>query len=346
MTGITEKNTMPKKVIDVLLIRAHDEGRRDDAEEAREVVDLMRRTVPLSSDGHILVGWDRQLPPHKDILDCCLSSWKWSGKTGFHPTRQFGTNFALINQRPAKPDEYNWDPDQRLGELVALSRIVHSSATSFDYCARLTRTGDSEWDIIPAGGESSAYTNNPRSFLRLGEWQATARLVEKWRTQKLVPRVAKGRVANALWWRERAAREYYSEARWPFLVTAIESLVKIWGKRPRFGSTDNFVRGMRMLAKSLRRPYTQREAKKAYEIRSTHTHGGRWPVNFVALYRIKSRRPQTLLNDRRRVELQGRLYDKTEAILDAALRKAIEDDGFGKLFLDNDLLANHLKTAI
>lgn len=337
---------MSKRLVDVLLINADDGGRTAIADETREDVDLKRRLVPLTSDGHILVGWDSRLPSRKEILDCCLPSWNWSGRPGFHPTRHFATHFALINEFPAKPDEYNWDADQRLREFVALSRLIHLSATSFDYCARLIQRSESRWDIIPANNPSSAYTGNPRSFLRLSEWKATATLVEKWRVLRVRPRIAKGRVATAIWWREKAAQEFYAEVRWQHLVTSIESLIKIWGKHSKLRSTDNFVRGMRMLAKAIKRPFTQREARKAYETRSTHTHGGRWPVNFPRLNSVRRRRPTMFQNDQRRLKLQELLYNKVEGILDGAIRKAIEDDAFGGVFLNNGLLLSELQHAI
>lgn len=50
--------SMSKRLVDVLLINADDGGRTAIADETREDVDLKRRLVPLTSDGHILVGWD------------------------------------------------------------------------------------------------------------------------------------------------------------------------------------------------------------------------------------------------------------------------------------------------
>lgn len=337
---------MAMKVIDVLLIQAHDDERDSDQEETREVLSLMSERVALTSDNSISVGWDSAFPDRSEIVDCCMPSWNWSGKRGFHPVRQFATHFALINEGPAKPDEYNWDPDQRLQEFVALSRVVHPSSIGFSYCARLKATGGSGWNIIPASNPSYAYTNNPRTFLRLSELRVAATLAEKWRMQKQRFEMANGRIANALWWREKAAQEYYLEARWPLLITAIECLIKLWRKKPRMGSTKNFVHGMRMLAKRVGKPYSQREAKKAYAIRSTFAHGGRWPVNFPKLATIRKRGPETVQNDHRRVERQWQLYEKTEAVLDGAIRLAIENDQFGGIFQNRARLASQVDSAI
>lgn len=51
-------------------------------------------------------------------------------------------------------------------------------------------------------------------------------------------------------------------------------------------------------------------------------------------------------NDQRRLKLQELLYNKVEGILDGAIRKAIEDDAFGGVFLNNGLLLSELQHAI
>lgn len=328
---------MAAEVLDVLLIRAHDDGPEFDREETNEVGHLMNNRVSLSSDGTISLGWSAQLPTHKEILHCCLPAWNWQGESGFHPTLQFSTHHALINSKPANPDDYNWDRDQRIREYVALSRIVHPSATSFDYCARLTKNDEAGWNIIPSSTSQSAYTSSKRTFLRLDEWRQTAILVEKWQGVKSLA----ARIVKALWWREKTAQEYFPRTRWPSLVTAIESLIKIWGQR-RFGSTENFVRGMLLFAQELRVNYTEQDARLSYDIRSRQTHGGEWPMHSIRKYNEKNGQPVQEENLNTTVI---DLYDRTEALLDGALKKSIEDDQFRSIFLDDAILTDRLDRA-
>lgn len=332
---------MCKRVVDVLLIKAHDSGREDDQAEVDDVVRLMKNRIALTSDGHVSVGWDETLPSREDILDCCLPAVKWQGRSGVQPTRQFSTNYALLNDAPAKPKALNWDPDGRLAEFVALSRIVHPSAIDFEYCARLIPKGGVEWDIIPADDLPAAYTSNQRTFLLSDEWRTTAELVKRWRASGSFHNKPNHRISKALWWREKTAQEYYLDARWPFLSTAIEALVKLWGTQSKFGSKDNFVRGMRLLSEELKIEYSTQDAKLAYDIRSSFSHGQGWPRHSINSYRIRNGEPE-LSDDRECPKETMPLYDKTEAVLDRALKKAILDDEFRRIFLDDALLSGRL----
>ncbi len=332
---------MCKQVIDVLLVNADVLGREKGKEERDDVWHLMKNRIALADDGHISVGWDETLPLQEDILDCCLPAVRWQGKPGLHPTRQFSTHYALLNDAPAKPEEWNWDPDQRLREFVVLSRIVHPSAIGFEYCARLIKKSSSEWDIIPADGLPAAYPTNPRTFLLSNEWQTTANLVERWRESGAFHNESNHRIYNALWWREKTAEECYLQARWLFLIIAIEALIKLWNGPNRLGSTKNFVYGMQLLSSELGVEYSVEDARLAYSIRSSFSHGQDWPLHSINSYRTKNGKHE-LVEDRECPMETTPLYDRTETVLDWALKKAIEDDEFQHLFVDDALLSEHL----
>jgi len=348
---------MEKRVVDVLLIRAHDEGRASDDIETEDVLTLMENRVQLSQEGcAISVGWDAALPSLDEIVDCCLPSWRWNGQKNVQPTRQFGVHCGLINEQPARPADFNWDPDYRLTEFVAISRIVHPSAVSFEYCARLRLNANGQWDIIPTGGLPNAYVRDKcRTFLLIEEWRRTAELVAKWRWRK--QNSPNHRLTNALFWREKSAQEYYMHVRWPTLVTAIESLVKLWDqtgttaiqpskKQPSYGSTENFVRGVRFLAKEVGIAYTKEEARLAYEIRGSHAHGREWPIHRIRSYLVKNGQPAVVANTQDWVEAAEELYEKTQSVFDRATQKAIQDDSLFAVFNDDTLLASHLARAI
>ena len=101
------------------------------------------------------------------VFESCDPPGHWLRK----PARQFGQLYAFVRDFADQGDMYNWDPDSRLRECVALSRLVHPTSISFRYAARMVYGADGEVrEMIPGpvtGHGANAYVaaENHRDWL-------------------------------------------------------------------------------------------------------------------------------------------------------------------------------------
>jgi len=259
--------------------------------------------------------WVGALADTLKVMDACE-------KRGLNAdaTRQFGAYYALVNENPAKPDEWNWDPDQRLTEVVVLSRLVFPTALGFEYAARLQLKDDGQLlRIVPLGDHRRAYTPETREWLTRDEWQQVKNLRQTWRQAKAN---ACERLHKSLWYRENVAREYYLDIRWPLLITVLECLIGLWARddaqdRPRLpGRRVQFVNGMKKLGEACDFAVTDQELDAAWERRSNLVHGQGWPNASLPASSPPS----------------DPLYRSLEHAINAALRKLILDPSFRQHF--------------
>jgi len=306
---------MEPTAIDVVLWVPHREAGDPTGQEEAELLQLREGRLPISDDGHIWVGgFDHARCVMRECEPLALSA----------STRQFSAYYAIVNQRPAEPQGLTFDPDGRLLEVLALSRLVRPTPISVQYAARVRFRRSGLLDVIPYWPPWLAYSHGGRDWLTKAEWEEVARLVSAWR--KLPKRVE--RIRAAVSYREHAARQQHLHVRWVLLVTAIESLVGIYrrrrtgqGKSPA-GRGVQFERGLCKLARSVGEQLTKRDAQRAWKRRSSLVHGAGWPAKS-----IKDGLPS------------DSLYQTSERILDRALAKALLDPKFRARFRSDSALA-------
>lgn len=242
------------------------------------------------------------------------------------PSPPNGAFYVLVNESPAKPTLFDWDPDERLAEIIVFSRIVHPTAFGYDYCARVWLSDDGRPRNIlpPRTAGARAYTvNGDRPWLTRDEWSQVGRLVEQWRTSDA--NKCK-RFRSAIWYREKIAQEYYLDVRWCLLVTAIECLIGVGFGKTRVGRGKQFRHGCVELASTCESVLSETEAHEAWHRRSSLVHGQGWPTG-------------ALRNDKP----EDDLYERLEGILDAAIRKGISDPAFRAHFSSDDELLSWLR---
>ncbi len=268
---------------------------------------------PVQVDGDLWIA----------MLDDELTKWLLDATEpagrNYHPYRQYTGGYALIrSDAPAqKPEQGDFDPDMRLRTAIALSRLVHPTSLCLAHSVRIRTLGKprNDWQIVPHTeaqiGESAFVLDVNDNWLIPSDVPALAHLLTACNPTK-IPK----RVAAALWSNEMAARSYYSDMRWPLLVTGLESLVRIKNEKDQqggaVGSTRAFVGRLGQLGQldgtlAVSAP----DLRAIYEKRSDLVH---------ALALVAMDQPTKAL------------YRKLDNLLRAILRKAILDPGFAALF--------------
>jgi hypothetical protein len=269
---------------------------------------------PVQIDGDLwIAALDEELT--KWVLDASEPAGR-----NYHPHRIYTGGYAFIrsNAPAPKPDEGDFDPDMRLRTAVALSRLVHPTSIGLGHSVRIKTLGETreKWQIVPhtepGVGENAFVLDVSDNWLVPTDVPALTGLVRAWD-----PTTIPKRIGAALWYHEMAARSYFSDIRWPLLVTALESLVRIKNEQDNkgrsVGSTRAFVTRLGQLGRydptlSVSEP----ELIEIYEKRSDLVHA-------LALVAMD--------------EPTKALYRKSERLLRGILRKAIVDAGFANLFV-------------
>ena len=247
-----------------------------------------------------------------ELWDAVYAACKPRGYA-FNPTPQFGQRYAFWNTGPTQPDGYNWDPDQSLATAVALSRLVHPSSIGFEYSARVTCRSDNQIDLIVPGPVSGLLAHAyvvPVDYDWLGDDDASqvSRLFASFAE---ISSNLPTRVKRAFWNCEYAAALEWVDVRWTVVATGLESLVHT----DRYQSTRQFVQRVTGLADRLSVDFTEDDAERAYDLRSSGVHGRGF----------ESLDDSTLA-----------LYYKMETVLRSSIPRAIEDAAFRDIFLGED----------
>jgi hypothetical protein len=241
----------------------------------------------------------------------------------YHPFRAYTGGYAFIRSPAPEPvaNQEDFDPDLRLRTAIALSRLVHPTSVGLNHAARIRTCGEppEKWQICPRVGDRAFVLDVNDNWLIPNDIPLLGQLLLAWN-----PDTAPKRIRRALWYFEMAARAYYSDIRWPLLVTALESLVRIKDERRAngnpVGSTAGFVERLAQIGQTdpaLALPETQLTA--IYERRSDLVHA-------LAV-----------------VDLAGEtrsLYRALENLTRAVIRKAILQPTFAAHFASDMALAH------
>jgi hypothetical protein len=237
--------------------------------------------------------------------------------------RAYGGGYAFIRSpapEPA-PGEHDFDTDLRLRTAITLSRLVHPTSIGLTHAVRIRTKGEprENWEIGPRVGEPAFVLDLNDNWLIPADIPLLAELIRAWN-----PNTAPKRLKAAIWYFEMAARAYYVDLRWPLLVTALESLVKIKDERRAngrpLGSTSAFVGRLTRIGEtdpSLCLPAD--DLREIYEKRSDLVHA----LGLVDLH-----------------DATQSLYRKLETLTRAFLRKMILDPQFAAHFASDTALAD------
>jgi hypothetical protein len=237
-----------------------------------------------------------------------------AGYEAMKPVRQYGYFYAFVRQVPEPASVHDWDTDQKLQTIVALSRLVRPTSISFRHAARLHYGDD--------GTLKSAYPAwltgiDPDSWLAPQEnyrdWLIEAEMEQLKALLNAPSLLGPVRLTRALWYHEYASRAYYGEIRWITVCVALESMLHT----SRGYSTRQFVERLPLMASSLGVPLTAQDAETAYDMRSRLSHGG-------ATGKLAPSEEQ--------------LYIKLELVLRSALKEAILNPAFAAIFVDENTI--------
>ena len=106
------------------------------------------------------------------------------------------TLYAFVRYNAPREQLYRWDPDQRLQELMVLSRLVHPASISLEFAARVIGDPFSDESKIVAGpvkglGSHAWVVDPKRNWLAPSHVPALAELFEAFQKRKaaMSPRV-------------------------------------------------------------------------------------------------------------------------------------------------------------
>lgn len=254
--------------------------------------------------------WIGRLPTGigREVLDACEPAG-----LDFNPIRTYDVAYAFVRESPPVPEEapYEWDRDQVIQRALALSRLVRPSAVGTEYSARLFLSDDRELErVIPgpvSGIRAHAFLPDPTRicWITTNDAHELSELISKYKESPLPQRLRR-----AFWMMEFTASVYWIDIRWPLVTSALEYLLHT----ERRDSTLQFVRRTQLLAKEVGLEFSHEEAGAAYDLRSSLTHGGREDL----------------------LPAHGALYEKLEEVLRLAIRRAICDPDFARVFSEDD----------
>ncbi|OWY71561.1 hypothetical protein B7486_07690 [cyanobacterium TDX16] len=300
-----------------VLIWNHHRGPKDD-ESGNDLLWYLKHRQFLNASGDLWVG-------HIDGTDMIMTACEPAGYR-FSPHRQFSAYYAIVNERPSEPEEYRWDPDQRLVRVLAFSRLIHPTPTGYDYAARVRRDREGRVKQVILFGGLNAYSDEEREWLTRAEWNDVVKLINVYENTN---GAACRRLHSAIWYREKLATEYYLDVRWVLLATALESIIGIWlvdRSRKRLpGVSRRFVVGVSRLADSCDVPFSESEAEIMWKRRSSLAHGQGWPVDSL-----------------REGEPSDDIHKRAEDLLNVAICKMIRDLSFRSHFVEDRALAKWL----
>ncbi len=228
------------------------------------------------------------------------------------PVTQFAQLYSYIHEIKGPGNPFEWDPDGRLQNCVAVSRLLIPTSVSLRYAGRIRYNTDSSIaDISPAnirGVSIDTYLSAKpqRDWLTERDGIRLRGLIAKM-DSKPIP----SRASRALWYHDYATRTYYVEVRWTLVATALESLVRVERNR----STLQFKKRVPQIATEIGvAHFGLAEAGRAYDLRSRLAHGQQLG-GFTGPDRD--------------------LYDRMETVLRCAILRSIEDNEFAETLGDD-----------
>lgn len=180
--------------------------------------------------------------------------------------------YAFLRADAPRRPLYQWDSDERLQLAIALSRLVRPTSVSFRYAVRaIGIVGSTRSEIIPGpvrGFGALAWTAKPdEDWLRESDFAKLKELLQCFLDR---PFLKAGRLQQAFWYHEYAARKQLIEVRVPLVATALEALLGTSGDR----STQQFVKRLPQLGALMGlRTLSEARARKMWGLRSKLSHG-------------------------------------------------------------------------
>jgi len=256
--------------------------------------------------------WITQLPKEiaEQVMDCLEARvFGWP-----KPIRQSPQLYTFVRTHNVDANIWDWKPDQKLEQCVALSRLVHPTSIPLSLHAKIKTDSDGKLlELIPLETE-----------LR-GAWVAD-REGRDWLTEEdaknlkdlvsHLPLSVPTRVSRALWYFEMAARNYFADVRWTLISTGLEALI-----HTERGSTHQFKTRAAKLATHLgMTAFTVDTALSFYDLRSQLSHG----------QGLGTLSPK-----------ENELYRQAEDVLRGILLRSIMDKSLALTFVDNSAIVSN-----
>jgi hypothetical protein len=273
-------------------------------------------TAPVPPEGRFQLTSDLYIEKLDSVAsNIVLDFGVPAGYEVMKPVRQYGYFYAFVRQVPEPVSVHNWDTDQKLQTVVALSRLARPTSISLRHAARLQYSDDgtlkSAYPAWLTGMDPDSWLapeNNYRDWLIEPEMHQLKALLKAPSLSGLSVRLTR-----AFWYHEFASRTYYGEIRWITVCVALESILHT----SRRFSTRQFVERLPLMASILGVSLTTQEAETAYDMRSRLSHGG-------ATGKLAPSEEQ--------------LYLKLELVLRTALKEAILNPAFAAIFVDENTI--------
>ncbi len=279
---------------------------------------ILKKEIEISDDLWI-APIDRKLADK--IIDCCEprdffdKEKNQDGELEGYRLPDF-IPYAFKREKPPDSDRFNWDIDDKLKGLIALSRIIHPTTISYQYSAKLKFDGIDLLRITPGltyGPGSYAYIANPgRNWLTEEEAKELKQLWPIYTNKNLLEPCSR-----AMWYFECASQNCFLDVRCLLIAVGIESLINTDSDR----STKQFTYRIQKLSELLDKNINLNNAKATdmYDLRSEVAHG-------------------ESINDAPNENLE--LYKQMEDILRLTIKKFIIDEGFYAFISDKDKVGN------
>jgi len=288
--------------------------------ELKQKYPILKKKVEISEDLSI-APIDRKLADQ--IIDCCEPRGlfdKHKNQDGemeeCRPLRVTPIMYAFAREKPPESDTFNWDVDNKLKTLIALSRIIHPTTICYQYSAKLKFDGDELLNIIPgltSGPGSLAYiADTGRNWLTEGDAKELEQLWSFYTRRNFSDQCSK-----TMWYFEYAFQNYFLEIRCLLIAAGIESLINTDSDR----STKQFIYRIQKLSELLDWNFnlSKTMADDMYGLRSKVAHG-----------ELINAAPKKILE----------LYKPMEDILRLTLKKFIIDEDFYAFISDKDKVRN------
>ena len=236
------------------------------------------------------------------------------GYKTYSPVTQAGYFYAFVRVVPEPTSILEWDSDQRLQTLIALSRLVRPTSISFRNAGRVQMSNDET--TVQRAFPAWVRGVDPDSWLpespQYRDWLIESEMIElKSLFESMTASTPPLRVTRAFWYHEYASRTYYGEVRWVLVCTAIESLLNT----SEYNSGAQFRQRVPLLASQMKVCFTEDDARVAWRMRSHLSHGG-------ATGKLKSE--------------EERVYRKLEEVLRCVVKRAFLQTVFASAFADDN----------
>ncbi|HEU4658485.1 MAG TPA: hypothetical protein VFR97_13210 [Capillimicrobium sp.] len=251
----------------------------------------------------------------------------------FAPVKQFGQRYTFIldvdpQQWEIRP--HGWDPDGVLHDALAMSRLVRDHGFSLEYAARIITWQDGKQVVTWTRGPlTNAFTvRHERDWLTYDEAEQLAQLLDSyWAVKDHLP----PRVTRAMWRAEYATSIQWGDVSLPTIVSGLEALLKT----ERGYATKQFKERATALASEVGVDgVTEEWAESIYDARSDWVHGA--SVKLFALDPSRAGGPSNLTESQAFRDLAT-----VQDLLRAAIRKAVQDEGFRERFVSDASVRSH-----